>query len=189
MGNFCIFFFQKYHGKGESEKNFLSLLWKCTLIVIMDVGIAIGLLGILCIAMFIGGMVGFADALIFIPLAAIFVGTQTAIVLSGFRQFLQVIVLEKLGYDREKFIANFSALSLVLTFPKLGVYLMAALFPPSFLGIYLIGLPLLVLAVMGGHAITRKIPVAIFSLIVLGILLMIGVRDFVQALLLLLNAV
>ncbi len=92
-----------------------------------------------------------------------------------------VVVLERTNHEREAFIANFALNSLVLSIFKSGIYAWTGLFPVNLWLIFLVGFPLVYVAIRCGHWITPKIPKEKFIFGILAILAVMAVRFIVMA--------
>jgi hypothetical protein len=89
---------------------------------------------------------------------------------------INVIVLEKTGHEKERLIANFAFVSVVVSIFKLSIFLWNGLFPFHLLIVFLIGLAVIALVTKLGHWIAPKIPKQSFSILILIMLFIMGVR-------------
>lgn len=89
---------------------------------------------------------------------------------------ISVVLLEYTGHYRENFIANNTAIVVIAGVFKLSLYLINGLFPIDYLGLFLGGLAICLLATKLGHILTPKIPVHQFRVVLNGILLIAGFR-------------
>ena len=94
---------------------------------------------------------------------------------------INIVILEKRGFEREEFIANFSATTLPFTFISLGIYLTNGLFPVEFIWLWLIGFPVMYLAAKLGYFITSKLSVKKFKVLVFLMLLAIALNMMVSS--------
>ncbi|MCP4763279.1 MAG: sulfite exporter TauE/SafE family protein [archaeon] len=92
------------------------------------------------------------------------------------------ITLEKIGHKRESFIGNFNAVGFILSSIKISVYLMNGMFPNEHLVLYLLGIPIILLATKLGHKITPKIPHGLFQNFILLLMIIIGLKSIISAL-------
>jgi uncharacterized membrane protein YfcA len=93
-----------------------------------------------------------------------------------------VVVLERTNHEREAFIANFALNSFVLTLFKAGIYAWTGLFPVDLWLIFLVGFPLIYVAIRCGHWVTPKIPKERFIVGILAILAVMAARFILMAL-------
>ncbi len=89
---------------------------------------------------------------------------------------VSIIFLESSGHYRESFIANNTAIVVLAGLFKLSLYLINGLFPEEYLGLFLGGLVLCVIATKLGHYTTPRIPVDKFTLVINLILVVVGLR-------------
>jgi uncharacterized membrane protein YfcA len=92
-----------------------------------------------------------------------------------------VVILERTNHERESFIANFGFNSFVLCIFKIGIYASTGLFPVDLWLIFLIGFPLIYIAIRCGHWVTPRIPKGKFIVGILAILAVMAARFIVMA--------
>lgn len=89
---------------------------------------------------------------------------------------INVALLDRAGYKREGFIANFSCISIILTSFRITIYVVNELFPTELLVIFLTGFIVIFIMTKIGHWLTPKISKEKFEVIVLIILTLIGLN-------------
>ena len=95
---------------------------------------------------------------------------------------ISIMALELTHHRREHFIANNTAIVVVAGSLKLSLYVINGLFPIEYLGFFLGGLGLCLLATRLGHYLTPKIPIAKVQIIISTILSVVGIKMFIQSL-------
>lgn len=89
---------------------------------------------------------------------------------------INAVLLERTGHERERFIANFSLASIIVSPFKLGIYVYNGLFPIEYIGVFLVGIILIFVLTRVGHWLTPKIPKEKFYFLILILLLIISMR-------------
>nr|MDO8113222.1 sulfite exporter TauE/SafE family protein [Candidatus Sigynarchaeota archaeon] len=92
-----------------------------------------------------------------------------------------VVILERTNHERESFIANFALNSFILTIFKVGIYAGTGLFPVDLWPIFLLGFPLIYVAIRCGHRVTPKISKEKFIIGILAILAIMAIRFIAMA--------
>ena len=100
--------------------------------------------------------------------------------LTGAAGPINVMILEERGYQKEEFIANFTAVNFPKLILTLSLYLYFDLFPLEYLWLWIIGFPFIFIAVRIGYYINSKIDVKTFQLLILITLTAIGLNMFIQ---------
>ena len=89
---------------------------------------------------------------------------------------INVVLLERCGYEKERFIANFSITSVILNSFRLNIYVLNSLFPVDYLLLFLLGFIVVFVVTRIGHWITPRIPKTQFQILVLILLTLVGFR-------------
>lgn len=89
---------------------------------------------------------------------------------------INVVLLERAGYEQERFIANFSLISLIISSVKLGIYMANDLFPIELMLVFIVGFPVIFIFTKIGHWVTPRITKERFQVIILILLIIIGIR-------------
>lgn len=92
---------------------------------------------------------------------------------------VNVMMLQVYKYSRETFIGTFAAVGVILSAIKLTVYIVTDLFPLALWAVYLLGIPMIIIATRLGHKISSQIPLKVFRGIILVFLVIIGIRTII----------
>jgi len=94
---------------------------------------------------------------------------------------INIMLLEKRGFEKEEFIANFSATTIPFTFISLGIYLVNGMFSMDFMWLWLLGFPIIYVATKLGYYITANTSVKRFKLLVFIMLIFISLKMLISS--------
>ncbi len=96
---------------------------------------------------------------------------------------INVALLEKTKHYRESLIENFAAVGTVLSLSRIPFYFIGQIFPYDLTLAFLLAFPIIYLGTKVGQRLTSKIPVKTFQVIILCILIGLGLRSIITAIL------